>query len=90
MNEKVTSLKIDPELWKKAKLLAVKRGVTLKSLVEELLTLEVEGEELLEGETGASAELLKALEERRREGSTPFAIKSKKSAVELLREGRGE
>jgi hypothetical protein len=90
MTEKITSLKIDPELWKEVKLLAVKRGVTLKSLVEELLTLEVEGEEFLEGEIRASKELLTALEERRKEGRAPFVIKSKKSAVELVREGRGE
>lgn len=89
MGEKVTSLKVDPELWKKVKLLAVKRGVTLKSLVEELLALEVAGEEFLEGEKGISTEMLKALEEKRSKGSNPFVIKSKKSAVELVREGRG-
>ncbi|MGB9717193.1 MAG: hypothetical protein ACPL4E_01965 [Thermoproteota archaeon] len=90
MGEKITSLKIDPELWKKVKLLAVKRGITLKSLIEELLTLEVEGEEFLLGEANASTELLETLEERRKKGLMPFTIKSKKSAVELIREGRGE
>jgi macrodomain Ter protein organizer (MatP/YcbG family) len=90
MTAKITSLKIDPELWKKVKLLAVKRGITLKSLIEELLILEVEGEEFFEGETPTSKELLTALEERRRKGTAPFVIKSKKSAVELVREGRGE
>lgn len=90
LNEKTTSLKIDPELWKRVKLLAVKRGVTLKSLIEELLFLEVEGEELSLSEAGVSTRLLEALEERRRRGMVPFTIESKRSAVELVREGRGE
>jgi|GEM_PF-3296641 predicted transcriptional regulator len=90
MTEKITSLKLDPELWRKVKLLAIKRGVTLKSLIEELLALEVEGEEFFEGEIRTSKELLTALEERRKKGRVPFVIKSKKSAIELIREGREE
>jgi len=54
MTEKITLLKLDPELWRKVKLLAIKRGVTLKSLIEELLALEVEGEEFFEGEIRTS------------------------------------
>ncbi|MBO3799290.1 MAG: hypothetical protein QXU11_09530 [Thermoproteota archaeon] len=88
VNEKVTSLKIDPELWKKVKMLAVKRGVTLKSLIEELLVLEVEGEEFSLGEANVSTQLLETLEERSRRGLLPFTIKSKRSAVELVKEGR--
>jgi predicted transcriptional regulator len=65
MTEKFTSLKLDPELWRKVKLLAIKRGVTLKSLIEELLALEVEGEEFFEDEIRTSKELLTALEERK-------------------------
>ncbi|MEM1548393.1 MAG: hypothetical protein QXN75_03455 [Thermoproteota archaeon] len=90
MNEKITSLKINPELWKKVKMLAVKRGVTLKSLIEELLVLEVEGEELSLVEAGVSTQLLEALEERSKKGMLPFTIESRKSAVELVKEGRGE
>jgi len=89
MTEKITFLKLDPELWRKVKLLAIKRGVTLKSLIEELLALEVEGEEFFEGEIRTSKELLAALEERKK-GRVPFVIKSKKSAIELVREGREE
>jgi len=90
MTEKVTSLKIDPELWKKAKMLALKRGVTLKSLIDELLSNEVKADEfLVEGESKASEELLEALKKRREEGLVPFIISSRKSAVELVKEGRG-
>ncbi|QOJ78932.1 hypothetical protein IG193_00245 [Infirmifilum lucidum] len=84
MKEKVTSIRVDPELWKKAKILSVKRGTTLKSLVEELLRLEVEADELASEGAGVSEELLRALEERRKAGLVPFTIRSGKSAVELL------
>ena len=90
MAEKVTSMKIDPELWKQAKLLAVKRGVTLRSIVEELLSDEVEGGEIRMEGLRVSKELLSALDERRKAGEIPFTISSKRSAVELVREGRGE
>jgi len=90
MTAKVTSLKIDPELWKKAKMLALKRGATLKSLIEELLSNEVKADEFLgEGKSGASEELLEALKKRREGGLLPFIISSRKSAVELVKEGRG-
>lgn len=89
MTEKVTSLRIDAELWRKVKLLAVKRGVTLKSLMEKLISMELKAEELLEGEAEVSTEVLEALKERRRRGLLPFVISSEKSAVELVREGRG-
>jgi len=46
MAEKITSIRIEEELWKKAKILAVKRGIVLKNLVEELLSSEVEADEL--------------------------------------------
>jgi predicted HicB family RNase H-like nuclease len=46
--KKVTSIKIDPELWKKAKKQAIDRGITLSNLVEELLKKEL-------GETEGSA-----------------------------------
>lgn len=48
-DKKVTTIKVDPELWKKAKKKAIDRGVTLSSLVEELLKKEL-------GETEGGAE----------------------------------
>lgn len=41
MERKVTSLKVDPELWKQAKKLAIDRGVSLAELVEELIRKEL-------------------------------------------------
>ena len=90
MTEKITSLRINSELWKKVKLLAVERGVTLKSLIEELLSSEVEAEGILREKFKVSEKLFKALEENRKRGQIPFIISSRKSAVELVREGRGE
>ncbi len=90
MAEKVTSLKIDPKLWKRAKILAIERATTLKSLIEELLVNEVEAEELLGEELEFSEEQVKALEKERRNRKNPFTISIEKSAVELVREGRGE
>jgi len=39
--KKVTTIKVDPELWKKAKKEAIDRGITLSTLVEELLKKEL-------------------------------------------------
>lgn len=35
--KEVTSVKVDPELWKEAKIEAIKQGKTLSDLVEEAL-----------------------------------------------------
>lgn len=37
----VTSLKVDPDLWKKAKIEAIKRGVTLARIVDTALRKEL-------------------------------------------------
>ena len=89
VGEKVTSIKVDPGLWKKVKMLAVERGVTLKALVQELLESEVEAASLL-GEELEVTKGLEALLERRKRGEVPFVIDSDKTAVELVREVRGE
>ena len=92
MADKVTSLKIDSDTWRKAKLLAVKRGVTLKSMIEGLLQAEIKADEVCEGldRLSFSTELFKILEERRKSGRVPLLIGSKRSAVEIVREHRGE
>ena len=41
MERKVTSLKVDPELWKQAKKLAIDRGISLAELIEELIKKEL-------------------------------------------------
>jgi hypothetical protein len=68
------------------KLLAIKRGVTLKSLIEELLALEVEGEEFFEGEMRVSKELLAALEERK--STFCHQIEEKRYRARKRRKGR--
>jgi len=87
MPEKVTSIKVDSELWRAAKLLAVRRGVTLKAMIESLLMAEVESDLSDGDELHVSEKELKELLERRKRGEPPFMILSEKSAVELVREG---
>ena len=42
MPRKVTSLRIDEDLWKDVKILAVRRATTISDLVESLLRRELE------------------------------------------------
>ncbi len=88
MTEKITSIRIDNDLWKKAKILAIKRGIVLKDLVEELLSNEVRGEEFMQS-LPVSAELMQSLQDRVDKGEVPFIISTNRTAVELVREGRG-
>jgi hypothetical protein len=39
----VTSIKVDPELWKKAKIEAINREIDLSELVEDALRKEIKG-----------------------------------------------
>ena len=41
-NKLVTSIRVDKELWTEAKIYAIKRGITLTELVEQLLKRELE------------------------------------------------
>jgi len=87
LTEKI--VRVDEELWKKAKILAAKRGITLKSLIERLLEMEIEAEKVMEEDKPAEEEI-RYLEEKRRKGEIPFMIISRKTAVELVKEGRGD
>jgi len=88
--DKITSIRVNEEIWRKAKILAARRGITLRSLIEGLLKMEIEAEELLKEESKISEEHIKVLEERRRRGEVPFIILSERTAVELVKEGRGD
>jgi len=44
MPQTVTSVRVDEELWKKAKIHAIQKGITLTALLEELLRNELEKE----------------------------------------------
>jgi post-segregation antitoxin (ccd killing protein) len=41
---KTTSIKVDPELWKKAKIYCIKKEIDISALVEELLKKELSRE----------------------------------------------
>jgi predicted HicB family RNase H-like nuclease len=40
-NHVVTSVRIDPDLWKKAKITAIKQGTTLSSLIDKAVRNEI-------------------------------------------------
>lgn len=40
-NKETTSIKIDPEVWKEAKHLAIDRGMTISELLESLIKKEL-------------------------------------------------
>ncbi len=42
MERKTTSIKIDPELWKKAKIYSIGKGINVSGLIETLLKKEIE------------------------------------------------
>jgi len=91
MKDKVTSIRIREDLWKAAKILAVEEGVTLRALIEELLESVVQGARLAKRfELGVQEDILKVFKSKREEGEIPFIIVHEKTAVELVREGRGE
>lgn len=41
VKRQTTSLKVDPELWKKVKIHAIKKGVSVSELIEDLLKKEL-------------------------------------------------
>lgn len=91
MKDKVTSIRIREDLWKAAKILAVEEGVTLRALIEELLESVVQGARLAKKfELGVQEDILKVFKSKREKGEIPFIIVHEKTAVELVREGRGE
>lgn len=45
----VTSFRVDADLWKKARIYAIKNGITMKALLENLLRQELEEQRLRKG-----------------------------------------
>ena len=91
MKDKVTSIRIKENLWRNAKILAIEEGVTLKALIEELLESVVEGARLAKKfQLGVQEDVLEVFRSKRKRGEMPFIILHEKTAVELVREGRGE
>ena len=89
--DKVTSLRIDGDLLKRAKILSIEEGITFRKLVEELLVAAVGGSELVEKTREKSQdEIVSEMLKLKKMGKEPLIIVHEKSAVELVREGRGE
>ncbi len=91
MKDKITSIRIKEELWRNAKILAIEEGITFRALIEELLESVVQGARLAkEFQLWVQNDVLEVLMSRRERGQAPLTIVHEKTAVELVREGRGE
>ncbi len=91
MREKITSIRIKEELWKAAKILAIEEGIPLKALIEEALSILIEGNKIAKDfKYVTMTDTLEKLKDLRKRGLLPFQITSEKTAVELVREGRGD
>lgn len=89
MKSKITSIRIDLELWKRAKIAAVEEGITLSDLVQEAISIIVDWRQIVdEFQLNVDKSLLDKMLKIRESGDLPFIIVSKKTAVELVREGR--
>jgi len=87
--QKVTSIRIDLELWKRAKIVAIEEGITLSKLIEEALNAVIGWKFLFNDlSLDIDEEVLKKMIEMRQRGELPFAITSEKTAVEIVKEGR--
>lgn len=87
--DKVTSIRVDSKLWKRAKLVAVEEDMTLSELIKEALSIVVDWREIADNfQISVNEELLERMIRIRKQGQLPFVISSEKTAVELVREGR--
>ena len=85
---KTTSIKVDEDLWKRLKILSAKLDVPMSALLKTSIQGIVEGGELL-AEPEVQEDVLAVLRRLRAEGKIPLRIEHRKTAVELVGEGRG-
>ena len=89
MKNKVTSVRINPELWKRAKITAIEEGITLSKLLEEALSIIIDWRDIVrDARLNIDEDVLRRMKELRNKRKLPFIIMSEKTAVELVREGR--
>ena len=87
--QKVTSIRIDSELWKRVKIVANEEGITLSKLIEEALNAVIGWKFLFSDlSLDIDEEILKKMIEMRQHGELPFVITSEKTAVKIVKEGR--
>ena len=85
---KTTSIKVDEELWKRLKILSVKLNMPMSVLLRYSVEAVVEGGELVIG-ADVQDDALAELRRLRSVGEIPLVIEDAKTAVELVKEGRG-
>ncbi|RLF02067.1 MAG: hypothetical protein DRK00_10550 [Thermoprotei archaeon] len=88
---RVTSVRIEDELWRKVKALAALEGTTVSSILEEALTALVRGAEKAASFEQPGDHVVEELKAIRARGGDPLIIAyPEKTAVELVEEGRGD
>ncbi|RLG43736.1 MAG: hypothetical protein DRN81_05955 [Thermoproteota archaeon] len=88
---RVTSVRVRDELLRDARILAIREGLTFRALVEELLEAAVGGDRIARSvKRRSDDDIVEEMLRLSMEGRRPLVIVHEKSAVELVREGRGE
>ena len=89
LGNKVTSIRIDEETWKRAKIAAIEEETTLSELVKDALDIVIGWREIIDDTNlNFDEETLKKMLESRSRGEKPFKIEARKTAEEIVREGR--
>ena len=89
MGGKVTSIRIDPELLRRAKIVAIEEGITLSDLIQEAIRIVVDWRWLVdELQLNVDRDLLEKMIVIRSRGVEPFIIVSNKTSEEIVKEGR--
>lgn len=85
---KTTSIKVDEDMWKRLKILSIELGVPMSELLKDSIEALVEAGGSMK-EPAAEEEVLDVMRRLRSEGRLPFTIEDRRTAVEIVREGRG-
>ena len=89
LGNKITSIRVDEETWKKAKIAAIEEEITLSELVKEALDIVIGWREIIDGANlDIDQETLKKMLESSARGEKPLIIETEKTAEEIVREGR--
>jgi len=83
------SIRIDPELLRRAKIVAIEEGITLSELIREAIRIVVDWRWLVdELQLNVDRDLLEKMIVIRSRGGKPFIIVSNKTSEEIVKEGR--
>ena len=89
MGNKVTSIRVEEDIWKRAKIAAIEEDTQLSKLVEEALEIIIGWREIInDTNLDVDEKMLKKMLKESSKGEKPLRIETKRSAEEIVREGR--